>query len=347
MRVVVVGASGNVGTAVLRRLAAEPAVTSMVGVARRPADGAGPPYDAASWQRVDVAAPDAADRLRTVFAGADSVVHLAWRLQPSWDRDALERINVGGSRAVLAAALAAGVPHLAYSSSIGAYAASPGDEPRDESWPTTGIPGSTYSRQKAAVEQILAGADPDRLAVLRFRPGIVLQPEAAAEIARLFLGPLVPTSLLRPSLVPVLPWPRGLRIPVVHADDLADAVVRALVAGMTGGLNVAAEPPLTRDLVARLLTARPVDVPVGVVRGLAAVTWRAHLQPTEPGWLNMAQGVPVMDTGRARTELGWSPRHSAGDALRDFLAALAAGRGSGSAALAPRRAMPWRRRAGG
>ena len=71
---------------------------------------------------------------------------------------------------------------------------------------------------------MLDGVDPARLAVLRFRPGIVLQPEAAAEIARFFLGPLVPTSLLRPSLVPVLPWPRGLRIQIVHADDLARRV---------------------------------------------------------------------------------------------------------------------------
>jgi nucleoside-diphosphate-sugar epimerase len=346
MRVVVVGASGNVGTALLRRLAAEPGVTSLVGVARRPAGGAGEPYDAASWERVDIAAPGAADRLGTVFAGADAVVHLAWRLQPSWDREALERINVGGSRAVLDAALAAGVRHLAYASSIGTYAPSPGDQRRDESWPTTGVPSSTYSRQKAAVERILDGVDPGRLGVLRVRPGIVLQPAAAAEIARFFLGPLVPTSLLRPSLVPVLPWPRGLRIQVVHADDLADAYARGLLAGATGGLNVAAEPVLARDLVARLLAARPVDVPAGAVRALAAVTWRAHLQPTEPGWLDLALRLPVMDTTRARTELGWSPAHPTDEALREFLLALAAGRGTGSPVLAPRKRMSGRRAPG-
>ena len=346
MRIVVVGASGNVGTAVLRRLAAEPAVTGIVGVARRPpGPDAGPPYDAADWESVDIAADDATTRLARVVIGADAVVSLAWRLQPSWDRGALERINVGGTRAVLDAVLAAGVPQLVYASSIGTYAPSPGPERRDESWPTTGIATSTYSRQKAAVERILDQVDPGRLAVLRVRPGIVLQPAAAAEIARFFLGPLVPTSLVRPALIPVLPWPRGLRGQIVHADDLADALVRGLLARTTGGLNVATEPLVTRSLVAQLLAARPVDVPPAAVRALAGGTWRAHLQPSEPGWLDMAMQVPVLDTGKARG-LGWAPARPAGEVLRDFLAALAAGRGASSPALTPRTPVFGRRATG-
>jgi nucleoside-diphosphate-sugar epimerase len=346
MRVVVVGATGNVGTAVLRRLAAEPEVDSVVGIARRPPADPRQPYDIASWQAVDVSAADARARLGAAFAGADSVVAVAWRLQPSWDLGALQRINVEGTRAALDAAMAAGVPHVAYASSIGAYAPSPGDERRDESWPTTGAPTSTYSRQKAEVERILDGIDPARLGVLRVRPGIVLQPDAAAEIARFFLGPLVPTSLLRPALVPVLPWPRGVRVPVVHADDLADAIVRGLVARATGGLNVSTEPVVGANLLGRLLTARPVDVPPAAVRALAAVTWRAHLQPSEPGWLDLAKGLPIMDTTRARTELGWSPAHGVEEAMREFLSALARGRGGESPVLVGRTARSGRRAPG-
>jgi nucleoside-diphosphate-sugar epimerase len=146
--------------------------------------------------------------------------------------------------------------------------------------------------------------------------------------------------------VPVLPWPRGLRIPVVQADDLADALVRGLLAGATGGLNVCTEPVVGADLLGRLLTARPVDVPARAVRALAALTWRAHAQPTEPGWLDLAANVPVMDTTRARTELGWSPASSAEEALRAFLPALAAGRGGGSPVLARRTPVSGRRAPG-
>ena len=335
MRVVVVGASGNVGTAVLKRLVAEPAVDEVVGVARRPPVGAGPPYDSVGWEAVDIGAEDAVPRLTRVFAGADAVVSLAWRLQPSWDIDALERINVAGTRAVLDAVLAAGVPQLVYASSIGTYAPSPGDEPRDESWPTTGIPTSTYSRQKAAVERILDEVEEDRLTVLRVRPAVVLQPAAAGEIARFFLGPYVPTSLLRPALLRVLPWPAGLRGQIVHADDLADAFVRGLLARIDGGLNVATEPLLTRSLVAGLLRAVAFDVPPRAVRAVVTGTWKAHLQPTDAGWIDMGLNAPVMDTARARS-LGWAPRHPTGEVLADFLAALKEGRGNGSPALAPR-----------
>lgn len=339
MRVVVVGASGNVGTAVLRRLAAEPAVESVVGVARRPPVGAGAPYDTATWEALDVADPAAAGRLTGVFAGADAVVSLVWRLQPSWDVAGLEQVNVQGTRRVLEAVQAAGVPRLVYSSSIGAYAPSPGGTPRDESWPTTGIASSPYSSQKAQVERLL---DDSGLPVLRVRPAVVLQPAAAGEIARFFLGPYVPTSLIRPSLLKVLPWPKGLRGQIVHADDLADALVRGLVAGIDGGLNVATGPLLSRELVAGVLGAKAFGVPPRLVRGAVTATWKAHLQPTDAGWIDMALNAPVMDTSRARS-LGWAPAHPTDAVLRDFLAALADGTGTGSPALAPRTPVSGRR----
>jgi nucleoside-diphosphate-sugar epimerase len=342
VRVVVVGASGNVGTAVLRRLVAEPAVDEVVGVARRLPAGAGDPYDSVAWHAVDVTAPHAPARLRDIVAGADAVISLVWRLQPSWDIEALERVNVGGTRAVLDAVLAAGVPQFVYASSIGTYAPAPDDRPRDESWPATGIATSTYSRQKAAVEEFLDEVDPDRLAVLRVRPAIVLQPAAAGEIARFFLGPFVPVSLLRPALLRVLPWPHGLRGQIVHADDLADAFVRGMLARATGGLNVATEPLLTRSLVTDLLRAKAFDLPPALPRALATATWKLRLQPTDAGWLDMALNAPVLDTGKARA-LGWSPTRPTDAVLREFLAALAAGQGTGSPALAPRTPVSGRR----
>jgi hypothetical protein len=74
-------------------------------------------------------------------------------------------------------------------------------------------------------------------------------------------------------------------------------------------------------------------------------TWKLHLQPTDAGWLDMATNAPVMDTGKARA-LGWAPAHPTGEVLRDFLAALAGGTGSGSPALAPRTPVSGRRATG-
>ncbi len=162
MRFVVVGASGNVGTALLRRLAREDQVDAVTGVARRvPGPDAGAPYDGVDWHAVDVGAPDAVSRLTDVFAGAGVVVHLAWQIQPSHDRRAIRRTNVTGTGYVAEAAVRASVPALVVASSVGAYAPGPKDEKVGEEWPVTGVPGSTYSRDKADVEALLDEVEPE------------------------------------------------------------------------------------------------------------------------------------------------------------------------------------------
>jgi nucleoside-diphosphate-sugar epimerase len=156
MRIVVTGGSGNVGTALLRCLAGS-GRHHVVGVSRRrPPDV--PPYDAAEWVCVDVGAKDAIPALRDAFAGADAVVHLAWAISPSHDRDRRRRTNQNGTAAVVAAVRAAGVGHLVHQSSVGSYAPGPG-RTVDESWPVTGIETSSYSVDKAAAEVIVARAE--------------------------------------------------------------------------------------------------------------------------------------------------------------------------------------------
>src|SRR5437764_12878207 len=145
MRVVVVGATGNVGTSVLGALAHEPRVNSIVGVARRTPALAWPKT---SWVRADISHDDLAPH----FRGADAIVHLAWLIQPSRDMATLEATNVLGSRRVFYAAGSAGAGALVYASSVGAYSAGPKDRRVDESWPTGGIPSSFYSPHKAEVE---------------------------------------------------------------------------------------------------------------------------------------------------------------------------------------------------
>jgi nucleoside-diphosphate-sugar epimerase len=92
VKVVVTGASGNVGTGLLRALAGATPAHEVVGVCRRPPPP-DPPYDMARWHAVDLSAPGAAAALAEPFAGADAVVHLAWAIQPARDvADALARV---------------------------------------------------------------------------------------------------------------------------------------------------------------------------------------------------------------------------------------------------------------
>lgn len=330
-RVVLVGASGNVGTSVVRALARDAEVETIVGLCRRlPGDPVDPKIE---WVAADVVTSP----LRPLFEGADAVVHLAWAIQPGRDLDTVRAINVDGSARVFAAAGEAGVSTLVYASSVGAYGPGPKDRRVDESWPTSGIPSSFYSRHKAEVERCLDAFESRHPEVrcVRLRPGLIFKREAASEIRRLFAGPLVPGALVRPGLIPIVPDVERLVVQAVHADDVAEAYQLALATEVRGAFNVAAEPPLDPRTLARTLSARRVRVPPRALRVAAEVAFRLRLQPSEPGWLDMGLRTPLMDVGRAREELGWSPTRSATDALLELLDGMQAGAGLDTPPLEP------------
>jgi UDP-glucose 4-epimerase len=318
MRIVVTGATGNVGTSVVEALAADPAVEEIVGIARRVPSWRPP---RTTWVSADIERDD----LHETLAGADAVIHLAWLIQPSRDGAELERVNVRGSKKVFEAAAQAGVGALVHASSVGVYSPGPKDRAVDESWPREGVQSLFYSRHKAQAERDLdaiEAAHPD-LRVVRLRPGLIFKREAGPEIRRLFAGPLLPGRLLNPSWLPFLPLPDRLVFQCVHAADIGEAYrLAATNPDARGAYNIAAGPVLDRSTLAATLQARPISIPERPLRIAADLTFRARLQPAPPGWLDMGLAVPTMDIRRAREELGWTPRFSATDALHDLLSGL-------------------------
>jgi UDP-glucose 4-epimerase len=331
MKVVIIGASGNAGTALLRALDAEPRVEDVVAVARRPPAEWHSPKT--TWRAADIAS----DPLEPVISGADVVVHLAWLIQPARDLERCRAVNVTGSRRVMAAVAQARVPALVYASSVGAYSPGPKDRRVDEGWPTDGVPTSFYSRHKVEVERLLDGFElehPD-VRVVRLRPGLIFQRGAASEIRRLFAGPFLPSPLVSAKWIPIVPRNARLRFQAVHADDVADAYRRAIVGDARGAFNVAAEPVLDGEALGRLLDAHPLPVPGGVLRAGAAAAFKLRLTPTPQGWVDMALAVPLMDSSRAREVLGWQPRRDAGGALLELLEGIRASAGSPTPTLKP------------
>ena len=323
MKVVVTGATGNVGTATLRALAGDERVTEITGIARRRPTLQLPKV---TWQEADIAHAD----LRAHLEGADAVVHLAWLIQPSRDERATHMVNVEGSQRVFSAAAEAGVGALVYASSVGAYSPGPKDRHVDESWPAGGIETSFYARHKAAVEHILDRFEAEHagIRVVRLRPALIFQREAASEIRRLFAGPFLPGPLLRRGLVPAVPRIERLRFQAVHAHDVGAAYHLACVTeSARGAFNIAAGPVLDPDVLAEALHARTVPVPARVLRTLADLTWRARLQPTPAGWLDMALAVPLMDCTRAHEHLGWSPRRTSVEAFLELFDGMREGAG--------------------
>lgn len=323
MRIAITGASGNVGTALLRALAVAHPEGQVVGICRRP------PHDAfpdVHWRAIDLAAPSATVRLQDAFTGADAVVHLAWAIQPVRRRKEVRQVNVGGTRAVLRALGLAGVPHLVHASSLGAYAPSPCARV-SECWPTIGISTSAYSQDKVSAERdldVFASDHPD-VAVARIRPSLIAQREAAVEIARFFLGRFFPLRAVRAlrGRLPVLPVPAGLRLEFVHADDVAAAVVRILDRRATGAFNLGGDQPLTPGDIAGLFGARPLLVPQRLGRLAVGAGYRLRALPIDAGWYDLAVQSPLLDDARARTELGWAPRHSSRETAAELVDGMA------------------------
>ncbi|WP_374068715.1 NAD-dependent epimerase/dehydratase family protein [Rhodococcus sp. CX] len=223
LHVVVTGATGNVGTAVVRALGEQDAVKSILGVARRATEWTAPK---ARFEAVDVATAE----LDSTMRGAGALIHLAWLFHPTHKPEKTWENNVLGTIRTLTAAADAQVPVIVVASSVGAYSPGPEDgHAVDESWPTHGWPGAAYPREKAYLERWLDVFERDhpQIRVVRMRPGFIFQRGSASAQRRIFGGPFVPGSLVR--AIPVVPDMPGLSMQILHADDVADAYVRAVL----------------------------------------------------------------------------------------------------------------------
>jgi nucleoside-diphosphate-sugar epimerase len=335
MRIVIIGATGNVGTSTIQALTADPQITSILGLARRVPDWQA---DRTEWARADVTETDLVPLLR----GADAVIHLAWLFQPTHDPMRTWKTNVLGSARVFRAVADAQVPVLVYASSVGAYSPGPKDRAVDETWLTHGWPTAAYSREKSYVERLLDSfqADHPQCRVARLRPGFIFKREAAVEQRRLFAGPLLPG--IRPGIIPAIPDIPGVRFQVLHAADAAAAYHLAVTRDVRGPFNLAADPVIGTDELAELLGARTFPLPAGAARAGLAAAWTLRLVPASPQLFDLARQIPIMDSSRARDELGWSPRHTSMEALQAFLDGLRDKEGLPTPPLAPATGGPGR-----
>ncbi|MGI5413273.1 SDR family oxidoreductase [Streptomyces chartreusis] len=333
-RIVVTGATGNAGASVVRLLSEDPEVGSVLGLARRIPDWSPPKTD---WAAVDLA--DGRGDLAELFAGATAVIHLAWAFQPTHDPATTWRTNVLGGLQVFEAAAAARVPKLVHASSVGAYSPGPKDHAVDESWPTHGWPDAAYCREKAYLERVLDTFDRahPRVRVVRMRPAFLFKRESASEQRRIFGGRFLPGPLARPELLPFLPDIPGLRVQALHTDDAATAYLLAVKSDVRGAFNLAADPPVDAALLGEMLGARPVRLPRTAARSAIAAAWGLHLLPASPHLFDAVLRLPIMNCTRARTELGWHPKHTAPEVLEEFFQGLQQGAGAATEPLRGRK----------
>jgi nucleoside-diphosphate-sugar epimerase len=323
LTVAVTGPTGTFGFGLMPLLQQDERVSRVVGIARRPFDPAEHGWSKMEYRRGDVRDQDA---LREAFAGADVVVHLAF-LIVGGSKETTRAINVEGTLNAFRAAAAAGASRFVYASSVAAYGFH-SDNPvgMTEDWPVRPAGRLFYAQEKAELEHLLQeeAAQHPELELYLLRPPVVLGPHSIGG-KDLLPGPLAPLVKRRQGRFPRLPVPLPTAAPAVplqfvHEEDVGSALLQCVVAaGPAGAYNIAGDGVLTVVDVARELGFVVLPLPAAPAHATARLLSRVPFLPSAASWVEAMSQPAVMDTTRARAELGWTPRYSGLEALRDTL----------------------------
>ncbi len=327
LTVAVTGPTGTFGFGLVPLLEADERIGRIIGIARRPFDASEFGWTKMDYRRGDVRDPDA---LREAFVGADAVVHLAFMITGTASRETIRAINVEGTLNAFGAAVAAGAKRFVYASSVAAYGFHP-DNPigMTEDWPVRPAAKLFYAQEKAELERLLreqADAHPG-VDLYLLRPPIVLGPHAVGAKNAL-PDPIPAIAQAAVDFANRLPFPVPVPVPdlpmqFIHEDDVGRALLACVVAaGPPGAYNIAGDGVVTAADVVRELGFTPVTVPAGLAETAARAAAQIPLPsfaPPAAEWVEAASHPAIMDTAKAKRELGWEPRYTGVEALRATL----------------------------
>jgi nucleoside-diphosphate-sugar epimerase len=323
LTVAVTGPTGTFGFGLIPRLQGDDRITRIIGIARRPFDPL-----TYGWTKMEYRRGDVRDQAALVaaFRDVDVVVHLAFMITGNARRETIRQINVEGTLNAFRAAARVNAKRFVYASSVAAYGFHP-DNPvgMTEDWPTRPAKRLFYAQEKAELEQLLneeASAHPG-LGLYVLRPPVVLGPHVVGAKA-LLPGPLNRVGARLAAAVLPLRFPLPVLVPAlavqfIHENDVGQALVLCVVgAGPPGAYNIAGDGVITGVDIARELGLAAIPIPGGLVRAAARTITLLPLPP-QGEWLEAATQPAIMDTTKARRELGWQPRYTSTQALRDTI----------------------------
>ncbi len=309
--VLLTGATGLLGNAIARQLLATGRrVRALV---RDPKRAAAVVPGACEFVKGDVTD---AQSVRSAAEGCDVVYH-ASGLPEQWlkDQSEFDRVNVDGTRNVIAAATAAGMRRFVYASTIDVFRFAAPGRPFDESELDAAPKATAYERSKQKADALVTSAVSEGLPAVFLHPSGIYGP-----------GPLTSpgtnhliADLVRGKVPMLLPG----AIPVVYSDDVALGHVLAEEKAPVGARYILSESTHSLTAIAKAvheLTARdgraskvPPVMPIGIASVVASVgemisgwTGRPPLLPK--GQLTFLQYGANPSGEKAKRELGWKPR---------------------------------------
>ena len=303
-------------------LEADERIARIVGIARRPFDANEHGWTKMTYRRGDVR--DCA-ALEEGFQGADVVVHLAFMITGAASLETIRQINVEGTLNAFRAAAAVGARRFVYASSVAAYGFHR-DNPvgMTEDWPARPAAHLFYAQEKAQIERLLGqeAAGHAGLGVYVLRPPIVLGPDVlgAKNVVPESLAPLVRLLGGVAGRVPLPVITPAVSVQFIHEDDVGQAFLLCIVgAGAPGVYNNTGDGVLCGAEVLRELGLTPIPAPARFLRAAARGVAALPFAPPFAGWAEAFSPPALMDASKAQQELGWRPRYSSLEALRDTL----------------------------
>jgi len=304
--VVVTGSSGYIGTRLLERMEEDSSVEKVVGIDLKPPVRS---FSKLEFHRMDVRDPGLADLFRD--SGADTVVHLAFVLNPIHDTALMHDIDVGGARNVLRATAACGAGHLVVASSSSAFGAFP-DNPDflTEEHPPRRRGNFTYADDKCEVEWLLQE-------FVRENPGV----RVAVVRPCIVYGPNVDNYLSRFILrLPFLPVISGCRpdMQFVHEDDAAAVFLEALRRGASGYFHACGEGTVNVEEIAAIAGKRLLPLPAWLAYPAVDLLWKMRFPLIEgpSGMLDFIRYRWVISDEITHRELGIKPRYTSREVVR-------------------------------
>ncbi|MGZ8177528.1 NAD-dependent epimerase/dehydratase family protein [Williamsia sp. SKLECPSW1] len=288
--VAVTGATSDFAAAILPMLLADDEVDRVVGLGRRAARVTHPKLSMVPLDMRDPA-------VESVFAGCDTVIHLAFVVEEQRDKEASRDVNVRGSMNVVDCAYRAGVRRMVIASSASAHGSHDIPVPVTEDVFPTADPRRYYFADKAEVEHFVEWwlrRHPGEMAISLLRPTFVVGADIANDAIDMLTGPAI-----------AFPDPTESRYQFLSQDDLASAFCLAAGRDLIGPFNIAPRDHTTTVELAALQGQFLRAVPRRLLRLGADAGYLLRLLPFSSHWIS--DGEAALDPDLFCRTTGWEP----------------------------------------
>jgi len=313
MRVLITGAAGYIGQQLLSQLAIQQPQWTLIAADIRPQSRVNMKLNIEPVL-LDISQPVAVQNCVATWK-PQAVVHLASVVTPppGMSEAQLHAIDVGGTQALVQAALKHGVEQLIITSSGAAY----GYDPRNAEWldedqPLRGHAHFAYAKHKREVECLLAETRlrHPQLKQLVLRPGTILGKQVNNQITELFKQRAV--LGVRGSVS---------RFVFIWDQDVVEILCRGLREQSSGIFNLAGDGALSLKEIAELLDKPYYVLPAWLIRAALSLLKPLGLSPYGPEQVDFLRYRPVLSNQRLKQDFGFSPRYSSREAFLAFLRA--------------------------